>query len=106
MIMLKLFNRCGIHVWEFEKEGKKISVRLQGQTTFNNTYLMMQAALDGLGLAYVPLELAQPHIESGELICVLQDWCPLLPGYHLYYTSRHQLTPVLAEVISALRYHN
>ncbi|WP_368770176.1 LysR family transcriptional regulator [Enterobacter cloacae] len=103
---LRLPTRGGLYAWEFEKEGKKISVRLQGQTTFNNTYLMMQAALDGLGLAYVPLELAQPHIESGELICVLQDWCPLLPGYHLYYTSRHQLTPVLAEVISALRYHN
>lgn len=103
-INLRLPTRGGIYAWEFEKEGKALSVRVQGQTVFNTTGLMMQAALDGLGFAYIPLDLAQQHIETGKLIPVLQAWWPLLPGYHLYYASRRQMMPALSEVINALRY--
>jgi len=103
-INLRLPTRGGIYAWEFEKEGKALSVRVQGQTVFNTTGLMMQAALDGLGFAYIPLDLAQQHIETGKLIPVLQAWWPLLPGYHLYYASRRQMMPALTEVINALRY--
>ncbi len=70
---------------------------------FNNTFLMLQAALDGMGLAYVPHDLMQPHIEQGRLIPVLQDWWPEFPGYHLYYANRRQVSPALALVIEALR---
>ena len=103
-INLRLPTHGGLFAWEFEKEGQAVSVRVEGQTTFNNTFVMLQAALDGMGFAYVPADLLQPHIEQGRLVPVLQDWWPLLPGYHLYYASRRQLAPALALVIEALRY--
>ena len=103
-INLRLPTHGGLYAWDFEQKGKPMTVRVTGQTVFNNTYLMMQAALDGLGFAYIPLDLAQPHITSGKLIPVLEPWWPQCPGYHLYYASRHQQTPALAEVIAALRY--
>lgn len=103
-INLRLPTRGGIYAWDFEQEGKALSVRVQGQTIFNNTGLMLQAALDGLGFAYVPLDLAQQHIERGRLLPVLQAWWPHFPGYHIYYASRRQMMPALTEVINALRY--
>ncbi|WP_431225751.1 LysR family transcriptional regulator [Serratia sp. L9] len=103
-INLRLPTLGGLYAWDFEKEGKKLSVRVQGQAIFNNTYLMLQAALDGLGFAYIPLELAQTYIAMGELTPVLKDWWPHFSGYHLYYASRRQIAPALAEVIAVLRY--
>jgi len=103
-INLRLPTRGGIYAWDFENEGKALTVRVQGQTVFNTTGLMLQAALDGMGFAYVPLALAQQHIETGRLVPVLQAWWPLFPGYHLYYASRRQMMPALTEVINALRY--
>ncbi|MBY4952684.1 LysR family transcriptional regulator [Pantoea sp. DY-17] len=103
-INLRLPTHGGLYAWDFEKEGKSLTVRVQGQTVFNNTYLMLQAALDGLGFAYIPLDLAQSYIESGKLTPVLEEWWPYFPGYHLYYASRRQMPPALAEVIAALRY--
>jgi len=103
-INLRLPTHGGLYAWDFEKEGKALTVRVQGQTVFNNTYLMLQAALDGMGFAYIPLDLAQSFIDSGKLIPVLEEWCPHLPGYHIYYASRRQMAPALAEVIAALRH--
>lgn len=103
-INLRLPTHGGLYAWEFEKAGKTLSVRVQGQTILNNTYLMLQAALDGLGFAYIPLELARDHLASGALIPVLEEWWPRFPGYHLYYASRRQMAPALAEVINALRF--
>lgn len=90
------------YAWEFEKDGQKISVHVQGQTAFNNTFLMLHAALDGMGLGYVPLDIVEPHITAGRLATVLDDWLPAFTGYHLYYTSRRHVTPALALVIKAL----
>ena len=103
-INLRLPTYGGIYAWEFEKEGQAISVRVQGQATFNNTLLMLRAAVDGMGIIYAPVELFTPHIEKGRLVPILEDWWPLFPGYHLYYTSRRQLSPVLTLVINALRF--
>lgn len=103
-INLRLPTHGGLYAWDFEREGKSLSVRVTGQAIFNNTYLMLQGALDGLGFAYIPLNLAQPHIDSGQLIPVLEAWWPQLPGYHLYYASRRQVAPALAHIINALRY--
>ncbi len=103
-INLRLPTYGGLYVWEFEKDGQEINVRVEGQTVFNNTFLMLQAALDGMGLAYVPQDIAQPHIDAGQLEPVLADWWPLFPGYHLYYASRRQLPPALALVIETLRW--
>jgi len=103
-INLRLPTHGGLYAWEFEKNGQTVNVRVDGQTVFNNTFLMLQAALDGMGFAYVPLDVMQPHIEQGRLIPVLEDWWPLFPGYHLYYANRRQLAPALALVIEALRW--
>ncbi|MGV2865910.1 LysR family transcriptional regulator [Achromobacter sp. AGC39] len=103
-VNLRLPTHGGLYAWDFEKNGQALNVRVDGQTVFNNTFLMLQAALDGLGLAYVPFDLMQPHIDSGRLIPVLEDWWPRFPGYHLYYASRRHISPALALVIEALRY--
>lgn len=103
-INLRLPTHGGLYAWDFEKKGRAVTVRVKGQVVFNNTYLMLQAALDGMGLAYVPLDLATPHVAAGTLATVLEDWCPSFPSYHLYYANRRQLSPALALVIDALRY--
>lgn len=103
-INLRLPTHGDLYAWEFEKDGQPINVRVDGQTVFNNTFLMLQAALDGMGMTYVPLDIAQPHIEAGRLVPVLDEWWPQFPGYHLYYTSHRQITPALALVIETLRW--
>lgn len=103
-VNLRLPTRGNLYAWDFEKGKKSVNVRVQGQTVFNSTSLMLQAALDGMGLAYVPLDLMQPHIEAGRLVPVLEDWWPRFPGYHLYYANRRQIAPALALVVEALRY--
>ena len=103
-INLRLPTHGGLYAWDFEKKGQALGVRVPGQATFNNTYLMLQAALDGLGFEYVPWDIVAPHIAAGRLVSVLEDWCPTFPGYHLYYADRRQIAPALALVIDALRY--
>ena len=103
-VNLRLPTHGNLYAWDFEKGRKSVSVQVQGQTVFNNTSLMLQAALDGLGFAYVPLDLVQPHIAAGRLVPVLADWWPSFPGYHLYYANRRQIAPALALVIAALRW--
>ena len=103
-VNLRLPTHGGLYAWDFEKGRKQLSVRVQGQTVFNNTFLMLRAALDGMGFAYVPFDIMELHINEGRLVPVLQDWWPTFPGYHLYYANRRQLSPALALVIEALRY--
>ena len=103
-INLRLPTLGGLYAWDFERKGKATAVRVRGQTVFNNSFLMRQAALDGQGLAYLPLDIVQPDFDAGRLVPVLKDWWPRLPGLHLYYTSRRQVAPALALVIDALRY--
>lgn len=101
---LRLSTHGGLYAWEFEKAGKELQVRVTGQAVFNNTLMMLDAALADLGLCYVPLDFVQPHIEAGRLVPVLRDWWPKFPGYHLYYPSRRQMSPALALVVGALRF--
>lgn len=103
-INLRLPTLGGLYAWDFERNGKATVVRVHGQTVFNNTFLMRQAALDGQGLAYLPLDIVQADIEAGRLLPMLEDWWPRLPGHHLYYTSRRQVAPAMKLVIEALRY--
>jgi DNA-binding transcriptional LysR family regulator len=103
-INLRLPTRGGLYAWEFEKGGREIRVRVEGQLVFNGTALMLDAALAGLGLAYVPEDTVRAHLADGRLIRVLADWCPPYPGYHLYYPSRRQPTPAFALLVNALRY--
>ncbi len=93
----------GLYVWEFERRGRQVNVRVDGQATFNSTPHLVLAALDGLGIAFLPEDEFTPHIEEGRLVRVLADWCPPFSGYHLYYPSRRQHSPAFSLVVDALR---
>jgi len=103
-INLRLPTYGGLYVWEFEKGGRELKVRVEGQLVFNNIALRLNAALSGFGLAYLPEDLVQAHVAEGRLVRVLSDWCPPFSGYHLYYPSRRQSAPAFAVVVDALRY--
>lgn len=103
-INLRLPTRGGLYAWEFEKGGREVNVRVDGQLVFNMTGQMLSAALAGFGLAYVPEELAEPYIVKGRLRRVLESWCPRFSGFHLYYPSRRQISPAFALLVDALRY--
>ena len=103
-INLRLPTLGGLYAWEFEKGKRELKVRVEGQLVLNSSGLMLNAALDGFGLACVPEDLARARIAEGKLMRVLADWCPPFPGYHLYYPNRRQLTPAFALVVEALRY--
>jgi DNA-binding transcriptional LysR family regulator len=103
-INLRLPTHGGLYAWEFEKGGRELKVRVDGQLVFNRTGQMLNAALAGFGLAYVPEDLAQPHVSKGRLKEVLTDWCPPFSGYHLYYPSRRQPSAAFALLVDALRH--
>jgi len=103
-INLRLPTYGGLYAWEFEKDGRELKVRVEGQLILNGSTAMLNAALAGFGLAYVPADLAQPHLAAGRLKRVLDDWCPPYAGYHLYYPSRRQPSPAFALLVEALRY--
>jgi len=103
-INIRLPTYGGVYAWEFEKRGRGLKVRVEGQLVFNNTALRLKAALAGLGLAYLPDDQVEKHLADGRLIRVLADWCPPFSGYHLYYPSRRQPAPAFALLVEALRY--
>lgn len=93
----------GVDVWEFERRGQKLKIRVDGQLIFNTTPHITDAALGGTGIAYLPEAEFAPHIEEGRLTRVLEQWCPPFSGYHLYYPSRKQPSPAFSIVVEALR---
>jgi DNA-binding transcriptional LysR family regulator len=105
-INIRLPTYGGIYAWEFEKRGRGLKVRVDGQLVFNTITLRMNAVLAGLGLAYMPEDQVQAHVADGRLVRVLSDWCAPFAGYHLYYPSRRQTTPAFAVLVDALRYRS
>jgi DNA-binding transcriptional LysR family regulator len=103
-IALRLPTHGALYAWEFEKAGRELKVRVEGRFTCNTTAQMLNAALAGLGLAYVPEGLAQPHLAKGRLKRVLDDWCLPYSGYHLFYPSRRQSSAAFSLLVEALRY--
>lgn len=103
-INLRLPTYGGLYAWEFEKAGRELKVRVEGQLTFNTAGLRMNAVLAGLGLAYLPEDQVRALLADGRLVRVLADWCAPFPGYHLYYPSRRQATPAFSLLVDALRY--
>ncbi|WP_119269952.1 LysR family transcriptional regulator [Taklimakanibacter deserti] len=103
-INLRLPTYGGLYAWEFEKDGRELKVRVEGQLVLNSIFQILNAAVAGLGIAYVPEEMVQPYLAKGELKRVLEDWCPYWSGYHLYYPSRRQSSPAFALLVNALRY--
>ncbi|HGW6093946.1 TPA: LysR family transcriptional regulator [Serratia marcescens] len=92
-----------IYTWEFEQENGKFHVRVEGQMTFNTSEHVVDAALAGLGIAFLPEEEFGTHLQEGKLIRVLEEWCRPFPGYYLYYPSRKQPSPAFSLVVDALR---
>jgi DNA-binding transcriptional LysR family regulator len=103
-INLRFPTRGGPYAWEFEKAGRAVNVRLEGQLIVNEIALAVQAALDGLGIAFLPEDYVQAQTEAGRLTRVLESWCPPFPGYHLYYPSRRHQSPAFTLLVEALRY--
>jgi DNA-binding transcriptional LysR family regulator len=103
-INLRPLTHGGLYAWEFEKDGRALKVHVEGQLVFNGTFQMLNAALAGFGLAYVPEDVAKPHLAKRRLTRVLEEWCPPYSGYHLYYPSRRQPTPAFSSLVDALRY--
>jgi len=103
-INLRLPTYGGLYAWEFERAGRELKVRVEGQLIFNTAGLRLNAVRAGLGLAYLPEDQLRAPLASGELVRVLADWCPPFPGYHLYYPSRRQTTPAFSLLVDALRY--
>jgi DNA-binding transcriptional LysR family regulator len=102
-INLRLPTLGGIYAWEFTVDGRELKVHVQGQLVFSESVPMLQAALEGFGMACVPEDMAQAHIDQGQLLRVLETYCPYFPGYHIYFPRRRQSLPALAVVIDALR---
>jgi DNA-binding transcriptional LysR family regulator len=103
-ITLRLASSGGIYAWELQHDGRDIEVRVRGQAVFTSAYHMLNAAITGSGLAFVPEELAGPYVREGRLVSVMQDWCPKFPGLHAYYPSRRNSSRALALVIDAIRH--
>ncbi|MQT84838.1 MULTISPECIES: LysR family transcriptional regulator [Pseudomonas] len=103
-ITLRMPTHGGLFMWEFEKYGQALNVRIEGQLVFNNIAMRLESVLQGLGLAYMPEDVVRPYIEQGRLIRVLEDWCEPYSGYHLYYPSRRQSSPAFTLLREALRY--
>lgn len=96
----------GLYAWEFEKGGQELRVRVSGQLAFNNTYAMIDPAVNGYGIAYVPENIVEQQIASGSLVQVLDDWSPLFDGYFLYYPSRRQNSAAFKTIVDALRHRD
>ena len=103
-INLRLPTYSGLYAWEFERNGRELKVRVDGQFIFNSIFQVRDAALEGYGVAYVPEDLAQPFFSKGQLVRILEEWSPPWPGYHLYYPSRRQSSPAFALLVDALRH--
>jgi DNA-binding transcriptional LysR family regulator len=105
-INLRLPTHGNVYAWEFQRGSRELRVRVEGQLTFNGTAQLLNAALAGCGLAYVPEALVEAHLLKGRLRRVLADWCPPYSGYHLFYPSRRQSSAAFALVVNALRHRS
>jgi DNA-binding transcriptional LysR family regulator len=106
-INLRLPTAGGYWPWEFRSpDGRDLNLRVEGQAAFNSAMPVLGAAIDGIGLGFVPQELAAPHIADGRLVEVLADWCPMIDGFYLYYPSRKRNSPAFAAFVEAMRYRS
>ncbi len=103
-INLRLSRQGGIYAWEFEHDGKELKVKVDGQLTFNSVTHIRNAALKGLGVAYLSEDFVAEDIQRGRLVSVCEEWCPYFTGFHLYYPSAKQNKPAFAKFLEAIRY--
>jgi DNA-binding transcriptional LysR family regulator len=105
-INLRLPSAGGFYAWQFEKGGQDVRVRVDGQLAFNDVTMIVRAATAGFGLAHVMEDRVRAQLADGRLVRVLEDWCPPVPGYHLYYPSRRQHSAAFSLLLERLRYRN
>ncbi|BBA44949.1 MULTISPECIES: LysR family transcriptional regulator [Burkholderia] len=103
-VTLRLATAKGIYAWELKKGRNDVLARVNGRITCNTQPHMVQAALDGFGIAFVTEDIVLEHVRSGRLRIVMPDWCPVFPGYHAYYPSRRPASRAFTVVIDALRH--
>jgi DNA-binding transcriptional LysR family regulator len=89
--------------WEFSRHGEEIVIDVPGVMTLDDNDLMVEAAANGLGVAYVPESFARAALDAGQLICLLADWCPPIPGLVLYYPGHRHVPSALRAFIDVLR---
>lgn len=102
-IKYRMRGSGALFAWEFERDGREISVAVPGRLTLDSAELMVRAARDGLGLAYTALDEVRPLLESGELVRVLKEWCPAKARLFLYHPGRRHMAPALRALIDWLR---
>jgi DNA-binding transcriptional LysR family regulator len=91
--------------WEFRSpEGKDLDLRVEGQAAFNTATSVLGAAIEGVGLGFLPQEMVAPHVAEGRLVEALVEWCPIIDGFHLYYPSRKRNSPAFAAFLNAMRH--
>ncbi len=95
---------AGVYRWELDKGKQSLTVAVNGPLIVDDVQLLIRAAIDGVGLTWMSEEHAVPHLASGALVRVLEDWCPPFPGFFLYYPRQRQLAPALAALIETLRF--
>lgn len=103
-INMRLPTHGGVYPWEFSRDDQQIRIRVEGQLIFNNLNARVEAAIAGLGLAYVPEDCVSEAVATGTLVKVLDAWCEPFSGYHLYYPSRKQHTAAFARLLDAVRW--
>lgn len=89
--------------WEFSQMGQEVAIDVPGRITLNNISLMVAAAIDGLGIAYVPEVAVLSELKSGRLLNLLEKWSLSVPGFHLYYAGNRQLPPTLRAFIDLMK---
>ena len=103
-INLRLPTNGNLWAWELDNGAQQMSVRVSGRLIFNGIYQVLAAALAGQGVAYLPQDLARPHLQSGALLAVLPDWWITFPGYHLYYSRQRETSRLMQVFIDGLKY--
>jgi DNA-binding transcriptional LysR family regulator len=103
-INLRLASQGGLYAWEFSRDNRPVRVRVDGPLIFNSIRPMVAAALADFGIAFVPEDSVAEHVASGELIQVLEEWCPVISGFHLYYPSRRHNSAAFQVIVEALRF--
>lgn len=103
-INLRLPTSGNLYAWEFVKNGRPLTMRVKGPLTCKVPGLCLNAARAGLGLAFVPEPYVTEDLACSRLIRLLQDWCPVFPGFHLYFPNRCQTSPAMALVVQTLRW--
>jgi DNA-binding transcriptional LysR family regulator len=98
------FASGALYAWELRKGKREVQVRVEGQVVFNGSYQLLNTALSGCGLAFVPEDLAIDHVNEGRLQYVMEDWFPTFPGLHVYFASRRQRSRAVELVIDTLRH--